>query len=110
MEFGATDTDIQNVRLVCDESGHCRRQRSERRVTVRESYGYAQPRERYIQRQGHGERKRCHPECSGGAWASVPTAIDQWSSPRGRGEIRGLFAFALVAASMANPIQAPEPR
>lgn len=52
----ATDTAIQNVRLVCDESNHCWRQRSERRVIVRESYGYAQPRERYIQRQGYGER------------------------------------------------------
>ena len=52
----ATGSDIQNVRMVCDDSGRCWRQRSERRVIVRESYGYAAPRERYIQRQGYGER------------------------------------------------------
>jgi hypothetical protein len=45
------DSDVQNVRLVCDESGRCWRQRSERRVILRESYGYAAPRERYIERQ-----------------------------------------------------------
>ena len=51
------DSDIQNVRLVCDESGRCWRQRSERRVILRESYGYAAPRERYIERQGYyGQR------------------------------------------------------
>lgn len=48
-------SDIQSVALVCDESGRCWRQRSERRV-YRESYGYAAPRERYYQRQGYGER------------------------------------------------------
>ena len=52
----APGSDIQNVRMVCDDSGRCWRQRSERRVIVRESYGYAAPRERYIQRQGYGER------------------------------------------------------
>src|SRR5215204_4893306 len=52
----APDSDMQNVRLVCDESGRCWRQRSERRVILRESYGYAAPRERYIQRQGYEER------------------------------------------------------
>ena len=50
------DSDIQNVRLVCDESGRCWRQRSERRVILRESYGYAAPRERYIHRHGYQER------------------------------------------------------
>jgi hypothetical protein len=48
-------SDIQSVALVCDESGRCWRQRSERRV-YRESYGYAAPRERYIQRQGYEDR------------------------------------------------------
>jgi hypothetical protein len=50
------DSDVQNVRLVCDEYGRCWRQRAERQVIVRESYGYAAPRERYIERRGYQER------------------------------------------------------
>ena len=37
------DSDIQNVRMVCNEDGRCWRERGERRVIVRESrdsYGY----------------------------------------------------------------------
>jgi hypothetical protein len=51
----AADSDIQNVRMVCDEYGRCWRQRGERRVILRESYGYAAPREHY-QRRGYEER------------------------------------------------------
>jgi hypothetical protein len=49
---------IQNVRMVCNENGRCWRERSERRVIIRDpgdSYGYA-PRERYIERRGYEER------------------------------------------------------
>lgn len=46
------DSNIQNVRMVCNEDGRCWRARGERRVIVRESYGYA-PRERYIERRGY---------------------------------------------------------
>ena len=44
----APDSNIQNVRMVCNEYGRCWRERGERRVIIRErdSYGYA-PRERY---------------------------------------------------------------
>ena len=49
----APDTDVQNVAVVCDQNGRCWRQRSERRVILRESYGYAAPRQRYIERQGY---------------------------------------------------------
>jgi hypothetical protein len=49
------DTNIQNVRMVCNEEGRCWRERSERRVIIRDSYGYA-PRERYIERRGYEER------------------------------------------------------
>jgi hypothetical protein len=52
----APQSDIQNVRMVCNEEGQCWRQRGERRVIVREhhdSYGYAPRRERYIERRGH---------------------------------------------------------
>jgi hypothetical protein len=54
----APESNIQNVRMVCNENGRCRRERGERRVIVREpgdSYGYA-PRERYIERRGYEER------------------------------------------------------
>jgi hypothetical protein len=41
---------VQQVRLVCDDSGRCYRARSG--VIIRDSYGYA-PRERYIERRGY---------------------------------------------------------
>ena len=50
------DSDVQNVRMVCDEYGRCWRQRGERRVVIRDAYGYDAPRERYIERRGYGER------------------------------------------------------
>ena len=46
------DSNIQNVRMVCNEDGRCWRERGEQRVIVRDSYGYA-PRERYIERRGY---------------------------------------------------------
>src|SRR3954469_10262283 len=54
--LAAPDGNVQNVRMVCDEYGRCWRQRSERRVILRESYGYDVPRERYVQRRGYEER------------------------------------------------------
>src|SRR5882724_7471105 len=53
----APESNIQNVRMVCDEDGRCWRERGERRVIIRErdSYGYA-PRERYIERRGYEDR------------------------------------------------------
>ena len=51
----APDSNIVNVRMVCDENGRCWRQRDERRVIIRDSYDYA-PRERYIERRGYEER------------------------------------------------------
>ena len=52
----ALPSDIENVRMVCDENGRCWRERGERQVIIRErdSYGYA-PRERYIERRGYDE-------------------------------------------------------
>jgi hypothetical protein len=52
------ESNIQNVRMVCDENGRCWRPRDERHVIIRDpsnSYGYA-PRERYIERRGYEER------------------------------------------------------
>src|SRR5689334_8875836 len=54
--LAAPDGNVQNVRMVCDEYGRCWRQRSERRVIIRESYGNDVPRERYVQRRGYEER------------------------------------------------------
>jgi hypothetical protein len=34
------DSNIEQVRMVCNENGRCWRERSQRRVIVRESYGY----------------------------------------------------------------------
>ena len=39
---------VQQVRMVCDDSGRCYRTRGGTRVIVRDSYAY-QPRERYIE-------------------------------------------------------------
>ncbi|HLG84508.1 MAG TPA: hypothetical protein VKY22_26160 [Bradyrhizobium sp.] len=52
------DSNIQNVRMVCNDSGRCWRERGERRVIIgepRDSYGYA-PRERYIEHRGYDDR------------------------------------------------------
>jgi hypothetical protein len=46
------DSNIENVRMVCNENGRCWRERGARRVIVEDSYGYA-PRERYIERRGY---------------------------------------------------------
>ena len=46
------DSNIENVRMVCNEDGRCWRERGARRVIVEDSYGYA-PRERYIERRGN---------------------------------------------------------
>jgi hypothetical protein len=54
-QLAAPDSNIQNVRMVCNEDGRCWRQGGERRVIVRDTYGYA-PRERYIERRGYEER------------------------------------------------------
>ena len=54
----APESNIQNVRMVCDDAGRCWRERGERRVIIRDpgdSYGYA-PRERYIERRGYEDR------------------------------------------------------
>jgi hypothetical protein len=59
----APESNIQNVRMVCNENGRCWREGGERRVIIREpddSYAYA-PRERYIERrgyEGHGYEER----------------------------------------------------
>ena len=49
------ESNIQNVRMICNENGRCWRERSERRVIIgepRDSYGYA-PRERYVGRRDY---------------------------------------------------------
>jgi hypothetical protein len=49
------DSNIQNVRMICNEDGRCWRQR-DRRVIIRDSYGYDAPRERYIERRDYEDR------------------------------------------------------
>jgi hypothetical protein len=60
----AQDSNVQNVRMVCDENGRCWRQQRDRRVIIRDSYGYDEPREPYVERRGYEER--------GGIGISVP--------------------------------------
>ena len=48
------DNSIEKVRMVCNENGRCWRERGQRRVIIRDSYGYA-PRERYIERRGYDD-------------------------------------------------------
>jgi len=53
----APPSNVQNVRMVCNEYGRCWREHGERRVIIgepRDSYGYA-PRDRYIDRRGYDE-------------------------------------------------------
>jgi hypothetical protein len=55
----ASDGNIQNVRMVCNEDGRCWRERGERSVIIREprdSYGYA-PREGYVERRRYEARE-----------------------------------------------------
>src|SRR4051812_4128881 len=51
------DNGIENVRMVCSESGRCYRTRGGRRIVVEREYGnsynYYAPRERYIERRGY---------------------------------------------------------
>jgi hypothetical protein len=49
------DSNVEQVRMVCNENGRCWRERGQRRVIIRDSYGYA-PRERYIERRGYEDR------------------------------------------------------
>ena len=53
------DSNIEQVRMVCNENGRCWRERSERRVIVRESYGYDRGRH-------YGHRDRGHRHGHGG--------------------------------------------
>jgi hypothetical protein len=51
----ARNSNIQNVRMVCNEEGRCWRERGERRVIIQDRNDYA-PRERYIDRRGYDDR------------------------------------------------------
>jgi hypothetical protein len=53
----APESSVENVRLVCDQSGRCIRTRGGQRVIIQrdyDSYNYA-PRERYVDRRGYGD-------------------------------------------------------
>lgn len=53
--LGMNQPNVEQVRLVCDDSGRCYRSRGSRRVVIQQgydSYNYA-PRERYIERRGY---------------------------------------------------------
>jgi hypothetical protein len=53
-QLAVHDSNVLNVRMICNENGRCWRERGELRI--RDSYGYDAPRERYIERRGYEER------------------------------------------------------
>ena len=54
--LGINQPNVEQVRMVCDDSGRCYRSRGSRRVVIQQgyddSYNYA-PREQYIERRGY---------------------------------------------------------
>ena len=52
------DGNIEQVRMVCNENGRCWRERSERRVIVRESYGYDRGRHYGHRDRGYDDGRR----------------------------------------------------
>src|SRR5260370_2711794 len=70
------DGNIEQVRMVCNENGRCWRERGQRRVIIRDSYGYA-PRERYIERRGYDDRGRVGIRAPG---ASVGIGTNRWGA------------------------------
>ena len=47
------DSNIEQVRMVCNENGRCWRERSQRRVIIRDSYA----RQRHYDRRGYNHRR-----------------------------------------------------
>ena len=47
------DNGVENVRMVCDQFGRCWRERGQRRMIQRESYGYDRGRESYGYDRGY---------------------------------------------------------
>jgi hypothetical protein len=71
---------VQQVRLVCDEDGRCYRTRGGRRVIVRDSYNYYEPRDRYYERRVYrdwddGPRAGVGIRTPG---VSVGVGVDRW--------------------------------
>ena len=64
----APESNIQNVRMVCNENGRCWREGGRVIIRDRDAYGYA-PRERYIERRGYYDRDY---EDRGGIGFSAP--------------------------------------
>jgi len=48
------ESNVEQVRMVCNARGHCWRERSQRRVIIRDSYA----RQRHYDRRGHSHRQR----------------------------------------------------
>ena len=57
-QLAVHNSNVLNVRMICNENGRCWRERSERRVIIgdpRDSYGYDR-REGYVERRGYEDR------------------------------------------------------
>jgi hypothetical protein len=71
-------SDIEHVRMVCDESGRCYRTRGARRVVVQDdSYAYA-PRRQYRQRGYYNEGPSVGVYGAPGVGVSIGVGRDSW--------------------------------
>lgn len=69
---------VQQVRTVCDEDGRCYRTSRGKRVVIRDSYNYYEPRDRYYERRVyrdhyHGPGVGIHTP-----GVSVGVGVDRW--------------------------------
>jgi len=86
----ATPGSVQQVRMICDEDGRCYRSRGGR-ASVRDSYGYDQPRERYHRTPYYRDRD----------WDDGPRAGSA-SAPRRQCRCRR-SASATIAGNASTP-------
>ena len=79
-EYANSDL-VQQVRMVCDDSGRCYRTRGGSRVIVGDSYNYYQPRERYYERRSYYRDWDDGPRAGIGIrtpGVSVGVGVDRW--------------------------------
>lgn len=70
---------VQQVRTVCDEDGRCYRTRGSKRVIIRDSYNYYEPRERYYERRNYRDHYHHGPGVGIHApGVSVGVGVDRW--------------------------------
>ena len=72
---------VQNVRMVCDDSGQCYRTRGGKRVIIRDSYNSYEPRARYYERRTYRDHYHDGPSVgirTPGVSVGVGVGSDRW--------------------------------